>query len=208
MLASRVQVLSSTGEVLSSTFREPRICHEPAEAREYVGGEVGDRDVQQLGDRTQDLAEGEVAVAGSQYAAEGGVDLDRAPEASLLPQHDVGRVLGAWRAERLLDHVLGQLPGVVEQPVGPALAAHFGAIDASRWADDWLRDHDSPLTEDVIQERLGVPGAEDPTHIVVRQQRGLRRAIEVDTALGGVLGACDGDLTLREILGAVAQLLD
>jgi len=99
-------------------------------------------------------------------------------------------------------------PHAVEQPVGPALAAHFGAIDASRWADDRLLDHVWQLTEDVIQETLGVPGAEDPTHIVVRQQRGLRRAVEVDTALGGVLGACDGDLTLREILGAVAQLLD
>ena len=99
-------------------------------------------------------------------------------------------------------------PHAVEQPVGPALAAHFGAIDASRWADDRLLDHAWQLTDDVIQETIGVPGAEDPTHIVVRQQRGLRRAIEVDTALGGVLGACDGDLTLREILGAVAQLLD
>jgi hypothetical protein len=99
-------------------------------------------------------------------------------------------------------------PHAVEQPVGPALAAHFGAIDASRWADDRLLDHAWQLAEDVIQETLGAPGAEDPTHIVMRQQRGLRRAVEVDTALGGVLGACDGDLTLREILGAVAQLLD
>ena len=99
-------------------------------------------------------------------------------------------------------------PHAVEQPVGLALSAHFDAIDASRWADDWLLDHVWQLTDDVIQETIGVPGAEDPTHIVVRQQRGLRRAIEVDTVLGGVLGACDGDLTLREILGAVAQLLD
>jgi methylase of polypeptide subunit release factors len=98
-------------------------------------------------------------------------------------------------------------PHAVEQPVGPALAAHFDAITLGQGRDDELLDRAWRLTEDVMQETLGAPGAEDPTHIVLRQQRGLRRAIEVDTALGGVLGACDGDLTLREILGAVAQLL-
>ncbi|HET7725672.1 MAG TPA: transferase, partial [Propionibacteriaceae bacterium] len=95
----------------------------------------------------------------------------------------------------------------VEQPVGPALAAQLGSVDAARWSDDQVLDHSWRLTSDVVQETLGAPGAEDPSHIVLRQQRGLRRAVEVDTALGGTLGACDGDLTLREILGAVAQLL-
>lgn len=99
-------------------------------------------------------------------------------------------------------------PHAVEQPVGPALAARFDAIDSARCSDDQILDHPWRLTEDIVQETIGAPGAEDPTHIVMRQQRGLRRAVEVDTALGGVLGACDGDLTLREILGAIAQLLE
>lgn len=99
-------------------------------------------------------------------------------------------------------------PHAVEQPVGPAIAAHFDAIDPAQGLDDELLDRAWLLADDVMQETLGAPGAEDPAHIVLRQQRGLRRAIEVDTALGGVLGACDGDLTLREILGAVAQLLE
>ena len=99
-------------------------------------------------------------------------------------------------------------PHAVEQPVGPALAAHFDAIGPATWGDERVLDHAWRLTDDVTQETLGAPGAEDPAHIVLRQQRGLRRAVEVDTALGGVLGACDGDLTLREILGAVARLLE
>lgn len=99
-------------------------------------------------------------------------------------------------------------PHAVEQPVGPALAAHFDAIDPANQTDEQLLDSAWSLVEDVVQETLGMPGAEDPAHIVLRQQRGLRRAIEVDTALGGVLGACDGDLTLREILSAIAQLLE
>jgi hypothetical protein len=88
------------------------------------------------------------------------------------------------------------------------LAQHFDAIADARLSDDELLGLPWSLAEDVVQETLGAPGADDPKHIVLRQQRGLRRAVEVDTALGGVLGACDGDLTLGEILGAVAQLLD
>ena len=101
-----------------------------------------------------------------------------------------------------------QWPHAVEQPVGTAFGQHFDAIADSRLSDDELLGLPWALAEDVVQETLGAPGAEDPTYIVLRQQRGLRRAVEVDTALGGVLGACDGDLTLGEILGAVAQLLD
>jgi methylase of polypeptide subunit release factors len=96
----------------------------------------------------------------------------------------------------------------VEQPVGAALAAQLGSVDAARWNDERVLNHAWLLTSDVVQETIGAPGAEDPAHIVLRQQRGLRRAVEVDTALGGVLGACDGELTLREIIAAVAQLLD
>ncbi len=96
----------------------------------------------------------------------------------------------------------------VEQPVGSALAAHLEVAETAQWSDDQVLDHAWHLAEDVIQETIGAPGAEDPAHIVLRQQRGLRRAVEVDTALGGTVGACDGDLTLREILAAVAQLLE
>lgn len=101
-----------------------------------------------------------------------------------------------------------QWPHAVEQPVGPALAAQLAAVDAARLDADAILDTAWELTDDVVQETLGTPGAEDPSHVVMRQQRGLRRAVEVDTALGGVLGACDGDLTLREILAAVAGILE
>ena len=63
------------------------------------------------------------------------------------------------------------------------------------------------LTADVLEETTGQPGAADPQHIVLRQQRGFRRAVEADTALAGVLGACDGDLPLGAIIDALAGLL-
>src|SRR5665647_2303121 len=108
MLSSRVQVLSSRVQVLSSGSSEPGVRDQPAEAREDIGGVLGACD--------GDLTLGEIlgAVAGAQYAAEGGVDLDRAPEAALLAHHDVGRIFCAGRPDCLLDHILGELPGVVE----------------------------------------------------------------------------------------------
>jgi hypothetical protein len=43
---------------------------------------------------------------------------------------------------------------------------------------------------------------------VLRQQRGLRRARQVDTVEAALVGACDGELSVGQILGAVGELLD
>ena len=61
------------------------------------------------------------------------------------------------------------------------------------------------LAEDVREESTGTPGAADPQHIVLRQQRGLRRGAEMDTALGGVVGACDGELSSGVLIDSVAR---
>ena len=100
-------------------------------------------------------------------------------------------------------------PHAVQQPVGPAIAEWFDAVTLLRGrGDDGVLDAHWTLAEGILQETLGEPGAADPNHIVFRQYRGLRRAIETDTALAAVLGACDGELTPRQIIGAVAALLD
>ncbi len=57
-------------------------------------------------------------------------------------------------------------------------------LDADLLAHDWR------LAEDVVEETRGSPGAADPRTIVLRQQRGFRRALQADTALAAVLGAC------------------
>jgi Methyltransferase small domain len=94
-------------------------------------------------------------------------------------------------------------PYDVEQPIAPAIR------DWARAADT-LVDLGSRLTAraDVRQETLGPPGAEDPETVLLRQQRGLRRARRVDTVEAALVGACDGELTVGQILEAVAQLLD
>ncbi len=94
-------------------------------------------------------------------------------------------------------------PHAVEQPIAPAVA---------EWSEDRATEVDERqrlvLRTDVVQETHGAPGAEDPETIVLRRQRGLRRATRVDTVEAALAGACDGDLTVGQILDALAHLLD
>ena len=53
------------------------------------------------------------------------------------------------------------------------------------------------VPEGVRQETVGGPGAADPETIVLRQQRGLRRARRADTIEAALVGACDGDAERR-----------
>jgi methyltransferase family protein len=100
-------------------------------------------------------------------------------------------------ARELLEH-----PYVVEQPVAAAV-------------ESWAAAHPTPVDEssrlalrvDVVQETQGEPGAEHPETIVLRQRRGLCRARQVDTVEAALAGACDGDLTVGQILEALAVLL-
>ncbi|MGD9958532.1 DUF7059 domain-containing protein [Nocardioides sp.] len=94
-------------------------------------------------------------------------------------------------------------PYDVEQPIAPAIGQWGEALELS--IDEHAR---LVVRPDVIQETVGEPGAADPESIVLRQQRGLRRARKVDTVEAALVGACDGDLTVGQILDAVAQLLD
>ncbi|MFD9319331.1 methyltransferase [Streptomyces sp. NPDC060053] len=99
-------------------------------------------------------------------------------------------------------------PHPVEQPLGDAVLAHFGRLD-------YLRAHDDAallagrfrLVTEVVQEQVGLPGAEDPEHVVLRQNRGMRRATKVDTVGAGFAGVCDGSLSAGRILDAIAQLV-
>ncbi|WP_460854166.1 DUF7059 domain-containing protein [Nocardioides montaniterrae] len=96
-------------------------------------------------------------------------------------------------------------PYDVEQPIAPALGAWATqvATAAQVTAGSTLT-----LREDIVQETQGAAGAEDPATIVLRQQRGLRRARQADTVVAAVVGACDGELTLGQILDAVAEILE
>jgi len=44
--------------------------------------------------------------------------------------------------------------------------------------------------------------------ILLRQGAGLRRTVVLSSEAAGFAGACDGELSARQILGALAALLD
>jgi hypothetical protein len=96
-------------------------------------------------------------------------------------------------------------PYEIEQPIGPQVLDRFQRQE--ELPADLTRLY-LTTADDVVQESLGPPGAEDPTTIVLRRQRGMRRAEQVDTVLAGFVGACDGDLSVGQILDALASLLD
>jgi hypothetical protein len=104
---------------------------------------------------------------------------------------------------------LEEWPFEVEQPLGPEV------VDRARRTDFLADTDDAALLAsrletrvDVRQETVGEPGAADPETIVLRQQRGMRRARQADTVEAGLVGTCDGDLTVGQILDALAELLD
>jgi len=97
--------------------------------------------------------------------------------------------------------------------LGSGLGDHLAStIDA--W--DWLAGHDdAALAEarfdvagDVTEERHYWPGDENPAVITLRQGGGFAREVHAGTALAAVVGACDGELPLGVIAGAVAHLLE
>ncbi|MBN6191481.1 class I SAM-dependent methyltransferase [Aneurinibacillus sp. BA2021] len=88
--------------------------------------------------------------------------------------------------------------------VGAALAAGLAAHDvlAAGLPSTLL------VAPDVTEARHLMPGDDDPSVIELRQGGGFARTVGVDSALAGFVGACDGELTVAQIVGALADLFD
>jgi hypothetical protein len=101
----------------------------------------------------------------------------------------------------------------VTSPVRDPLGGHLASVLA---AHDWLAARDDTavldarlvVAPDVTEERHQRPGAVDPEVILLRQGGGFGRAVPLGTAEAGFVGACDGDLTVGQISGGLAVLLD
>lgn len=104
-------------------------------------------------------------------------------------------------------HRLEEVTGAVRQPLGPAIAAALAARAAYPSVTDvvGLR---LTVAADVTEERYLTPGESDPQVILLRQGDGFGRTVQAGTALAGLVGACDGDLTVGQIVTALAALLD
>ena len=99
--------------------------------------------------------------------------------------------------------------GSVRQPLGPVLAAGLAAHDVVHaLGDDDLAALRLIVAPDVTEERYLEPGAVDPRVVLLRQGGGFGRAVQAGTALAAFVGACDGELTAGQIVGALGALLD
>lgn len=107
----------------------------------------------------------------------------------------------AWRE-------LVEVTSQVAHPMGPTV------LQAVR-ARTWLAEHDDDAlletrwvcAPDVTEERHGRPGAPDPAVILLRQGSGLRNTVRLDTPTAAFVGVCDGELSARSSLVAIAALL-
>jgi SAM-dependent methyltransferase len=114
-----------------------------------------------------------------------------------------------WRSLERLDGALGS----TFSSTTPGLAAHIEARFALR---DWLDAIDDDLlgrslltvASDVTEERHYWPGDDDPTVITLRQGAGFAREVPAGTLIAAVVGACDGELSVRAICAAVADVLE
>ncbi|MDN5693270.1 MAG: methyltransferase, partial [Micrococcaceae bacterium] len=129
-----------------------------------------------------------------------------------------------WLRRPVDDGAQGRAWTVAEeltQPVDEALGAAWAAAVARRdrlaaGAPDGagdpalaaLRGLHLRVAEHVSEERHGRFGAEHPEVILARQGAGFRRTARLDTATAGVLSASDGELTVGQLVGAVAALLE
>ncbi|GEA86450.1 DUF7059 domain-containing protein [Cellulomonas cellasea] len=103
---------------------------------------------------------------------------------------------------------LEEVTGGVRQPLGPAVAA---SLAAHAWLD---RRDDAALARehlvvapDVTEERYLTPGHADPSVVLLRQGGAFGRTVRAGTALAGFVGVCDGELSVGQIVGALASLL-
>lgn len=106
---------------------------------------------------------------------------------------------------RGLGRVFESIGYPIEQPIGPCLGRDIAVADGLQGRA--LGDLHLLVADDVTEERHQRPGAEHPGVILLRQGAGLRRTEILDTALAGFVSACDGDLSVSSLVGALESLL-
>ena len=103
---------------------------------------------------------------------------------------------------------LTEAAGPVTAPMGPHVLTGLQART-------WLAEHDDDellavawrCADDVVEERHGRPGSEEPAVIQLRQGVGLGRTVRLDTVGAALVSVCDGSLPAGVALDAIAELL-
>jgi SAM-dependent methyltransferase len=110
---------------------------------------------------------------------------------------------------RRLDEEHSVVPGPWRDVLAAGLAGHdaLGRAGAHTDLQALLATH-PVVARGVLERRDLDPGAVDPrtVHLVDTLRRG--RVVEASTALAGLVGACDGELSVGQVVAALAQLLE
>ena len=102
-----------------------------------------------------------------------------------------------------------RLAGATGSGLGTQISASLAAWDwLHRSSDDDVARAALTLAQDVTEQRHYWPGESDPTVMTLHQGGGFSRAIGLDTGLAALVGACDGELSIRAIIAAIAELLE
>ena len=104
---------------------------------------------------------------------------------------------------RLLEEVTTSGQGVLGHHVAEVLEVRerLAGLD-----DDAVADLRPVLAPDVTEERHLIPGAAEPTVILLRQGGGLGRTIRASTGVAALAGVADGELSVGQIASAVVAL--
>ena len=104
---------------------------------------------------------------------------------------------------RLLEEVTTSGQGVLGPHIAEVLEVreHLASLD-----DEAVADLRPLLAPDVTEERHLIPGAAEPTVILLRQGGGLGRALQASTAVAALAGVADGELSVGQVASAVAAL--
>ena len=104
---------------------------------------------------------------------------------------------------RLLEEVTTSGQGVL----GPHIAEVLEVRERLAGLDDEAVGDLRPLlAPDVTEERHLIPGAAEPTVILLRQGGGLGRTLQASTAVAALAGVADGELSVGQVASAVAAL--
>lgn len=98
-------------------------------------------------------------------------------------------------AQFVSDGVFPDGPAVISTLQNISLPAHWQEMVLTR-------------TPDVREQRYYVPGSSDPELIFLSQGAGMERKISVSTTLAALVGASDGELNVKQIVGALSVLTD
>lgn len=95
--------------------------------------------------------------------------------------------------------------------LGAGLGEHVAnALDTHDWlaslTSEQLLECHLNVAPDVTQESYYTPGQGDPNVIILRQNSGFHRSVQVGSHTAAAVGACDGDLTLGQIIHALSVL--